>query len=119
LLNFRNLFVTFAHVTASAMKKLLYFLLLGGLGLSCTAPRTLVDANRDHLFTHSFNQTYTILESADFTALSADQQAVIRQEIDRQMQARGVPANRPTAGPVHCFFAVRLEFSAQRLAESR
>lgn len=71
------------------MKKLLYFLAMGWLGVACTTSRTVVDSNSDHLFIDSFNQTYAILESADFTALSQEQQRTIRGEIDRQMQARG------------------------------
>lgn len=71
------------------MKKLLSVLVVGWLGVACTTSRTVVDSNSDHLLSDSFNQTYAILESADFTALSQDQQQTIRGEIDRQMQARG------------------------------
>ena len=71
------------------MKKLLCVLAIGWLGAACTTPRLAVDSNSDHLFTESLNQTYAILENADFSTLSVGQQRAIRAEIDRQMQARG------------------------------
>lgn len=88
-------FVKFVHVErftilcTELMKKILVVLALGWLASACVSQRSRVDVNDDYLPGSSRNQTYAILQSGDFRVLTAEQQEAVREEINRQMQARG------------------------------